>query len=586
MRRWIRPWLWPDTLAGRTTRVLLVCLLALHVGSVWVHESSLRGRDLASRETRLADGLAQAARALSALPEAERDRAAHALTTTALELHWRPGIAEDDAAEQEKLLAGLRQRLAVATGLPVLRLGWADADRHLLAGTVPLAAGGLLTFAAPVFQRGHAAPFDLAGLVSLAAMAIGIGLVAALLVRQLTRPLRDLAAAADRIGRDPAPATVAEDGPAEVRHAARAFNAMQDRIRRLLEDRIQALAAVGHDLRTPLARLRLRAGFLADAEARERIDADLDEMQRMVEATLAYLREGREAEEARPADLVALLRTVCDAAADAGGDVTLEAPPTLALPVRRTALRRALANLVENAVAHGGGARVTLRRDDQAVHIEVADDGPGIPEADLPRVTDPFVRLEGSRNRATGGVGLGLAIARRAVEANGGSLTLANRSAGGLSAMIALPAPLPITAAMSPPGQQRISDMVRQALIGMGLAAAVAAAALAQGGHSHGGGGRSMTMQHHMQLAPGADRAPSTAGYMAAMEAMMKDMPTITGDADRDFALQMIPHHQAAIDMAKVQLAHGKDAGMRRLATEVIVAQEKEIAELRAFLAR
>jgi signal transduction histidine kinase len=173
-------------------------------------------------------------------------------------------------------------------------------------------------------------------------------------------------------------------------------------------------------------------------------------MQAMVEATLAYLREGREAEEARPADLVAMLRTVCDAAADAGGEVSYRGPETLVLPLRRLGMKRALTNLVANAVSHGGGAEVVLRREADRVALEVSDRGPGIPEAELERVFEPFRRLEESRNRATGGAGLGLAIARRAVEAEGGTVRLANRPDGGVSALVILPAPSRMTARAPP----------------------------------------------------------------------------------------------------------------------------------------
>ena len=437
--------LWPDGLAGRTVLVLLGSLLSLHLGSVWVHEASLRGSDRAARERALVDGLARAGRALAALPETERDRAAHALSGPGLELHWRhgpPAPAEDSGSDPE--LSAVRDWLAgAAPDLAGVRLGWGDAERHLLVGVLPLGETGAVSFAAPIFGAGHGGePFDPGGLASLAAMAAGIGLASVLVVRGLTRPLRDLSAAADRVGRDAEPARVPEEGPAEVRHAARAFNAMQERIRQLVEDRTQALAAVSHDLRTPITRLRLHAGFLDDAGARERIDANLDDMEAMVEATLAYLREGREAEEPRPTDLVTVLRTVCDAAADAGGDVAYDGPDTLVLPLRRVAVRRALANLVGNAVAHGGGARVALRREPGRAVAEIADAGPGIPEAELERVFEPFWRLDTSRNRATGGVGLGLTIARRAVETEGGTLRLANRPGGGLSAVVALPAAL------------------------------------------------------------------------------------------------------------------------------------------------
>ena len=431
---------WPDSLAGRTTLVLLAGLLALHLGSVWVHEAALRGSDQAARERSLAEGLARAGRALAALPEAERDRAAHALSSPGLELHWRQGLPPAEEAGADPHLLAVRGSLTrTAPDLVGVRLGWADDERHLLVGVLPIGEAGAISFAAPIFRAGHAAPFDPGGLASLAAMAIGIGLASIFVVRGLTRPLRDLSAAADRVGRDAGVIRVPESGPAEVRRAAAAFNAMQERIRRLLEDRTQALAAVSHDLRTPITRLRLHAGFLDDVEARERIDANLDEMAAMVESTLDYLREGRETEKRRAADLVTVLRTVCDAATDAGGEVGYEGPETLVLPLRPVAMRRALTNLVGNAVAYGGTVRLALRREAGRVVIEVADDGPGIPEAQLEAVFEPFRRLEASRNRTTGGVGLGLTIARRAVEVEGGTLRLVNRAGGGLSAVVTLP---------------------------------------------------------------------------------------------------------------------------------------------------
>lgn len=452
--------LWPGSLAGRTMLVLLGSLLALYLGSVWVHEAALRGSDRAARERALATGLVQASRALAALPEAERDRASHALSGPGLELHWRHGPPPPEETGTDPDLTALRGLLAqAAPDLADVRLGWGDAEHHLLVGALPLGEAGAVSFAAPVFGLRHGALFDPTGLASLVAMTAGIGVISVLVVRGLTRPLRDLAAAADRTGRDLGAVRVPEDGPTEVRHAARAFNAMQERIRELVEDRTQALAAVSHDLRTPITRLRLHAGFLDDAEARDRIDANLDEMEAMIESTLAYLREGRDVEERRPTDLVAVLRTVCDTAADMGGDVAYAGPDTLVLPLRRVAVRRALANLVNNAVAYGGSARVALRQAPGRIVVEIADNGPGIPEAELERVFEPFARLDPSRGRATGGVGLGLTIARRAVMAEGGTLCLENRPGGGLSAIVVLlatPGPMvPTQATQShrPPGR-------------------------------------------------------------------------------------------------------------------------------------
>lgn len=420
--------------------VLLAGLFALHLGSIWVHEVALRSSDQAARERNLAEGLARAGRALATLPPAERDRAAHALSSPGLELHWREGPPPPEAAGDDPALRIVRERLTrTAPNLTDIRVGWGDAEQHLLVGALPIDEAGAVSFAAPIFFTKHGTPFDLDGFISLAAMATGIGLVSIFVVRGLTRPLRDLSAAADRVGRDAGTIRIAEEGPAEIRQAARAFNGMQERIRRLVEDRTQALAAVSHDLRTPITRLRLVAGFLEDTEARDRIDANLDEMAAMVEAILAYFGEGRDTEEPRTADLATLLQTICDAAADAGEDVTYEGPNSLALPLRTVGMRRALSNLIGNATAYGGCARVTLRSHPAHVEIEVTDEGPGIPDAQLEEVFEPFRRLEDSRNRATGGVGLGLTIARRAVEAEGGSLRLMNRPAGGLSALISLP---------------------------------------------------------------------------------------------------------------------------------------------------
>jgi len=232
---------------------------------------------------------------------------------------------------------------------------------------------------------------------------------------------------------------VAETGPEEVRHVAQAFNGMQARIHRLMQDHTQALAAVSHDLRTPITRPRLRAGFLADPEMQAAIDTDLEEMEGMIEATLAYLRDETETEPKQVTDLAALLSTLTDDVCDAGGVATYAGPNHIALPLHPSAVRRAFANLVNNAVAYGGGAQVSVVCSVAGVTASVEDTGPGIPEPDLDRVFEPFQRLEHSRNRGTGGVGLGLAIARQAIANEGGTVRLSNRRQGGLSAQVFLP---------------------------------------------------------------------------------------------------------------------------------------------------
>lgn len=271
--------------------------------------------------------------------------------------------------------------------------------------------------------------------VSTTIMAVGVVIASAVLVRWLTGPLRRLALAADRIGRG-APVAIPSDGPEEVRRLAATLDAMQARIDRLVQDRTEALAAVSHDLRTPLTRMRLRTGFLDDAETQARMEADLAEMEAMIDATLAYFRGDATAEPPELTDLGAMLSTLCDAAADGGDAVSYEGPAHLDRTCRPVLLRRAVANLIENAVRYGGGARVRLTARPGAA-ITVDDDGPGIPPEDMERVLEPFVRLDPAR--AAGGVGLGLSIARDAAAEQGGTLTLQNRPEGGLRATLRLP---------------------------------------------------------------------------------------------------------------------------------------------------
>ena len=282
----------------------------------------------------------------------------------------------------------------------------------------------------------------------LAAFALMTAAAAALIVwatRRLTRPVRDLAGAANALGRDVNAPPLPEDGPREVATAARAFNTMAERIRRFVGDRTQMLAAIGHDLRTPITRLKLRAEFMDDDEQRAKMLSDLEEMEAMVNATLAFARDDAAAEPSVALDLAALCRTVVDEASDAHPELPADAlaydgPDRLTVRGRSVALKRALANLVSNAVAYGGAARVALATPPGAIRLTVDDDGPGIPEESREAVFQPFRRLETSRNRETGGVGLGLPIVRNIVRAHGGDVLLRNRPGGGLRAEVTLPA--------------------------------------------------------------------------------------------------------------------------------------------------
>ncbi len=298
---------------------------------------------------------------------------------------------------------------------------------------------------AVMVQRGHvhAAALPSRFGIHLALTLVAVVVVSLLAVRLVTRPLQRLAEAADAFGRDLDSPPLAESGPAETRRAAEAFNRMQLRLRRLIAERSRALAAVSHDLRTPLTRLRLRAELVEDEPLRAQINADIDDMQAMVEATLDYLRGLGESEAVQGIDIEALLASLVADEQALGRPVTL-AGGEASVPVapyrgRLSALKRAVANLVDNAVKYGHEAQVAVTDGADALRIVVADRGPGIAEADLERVVEPYVRLETSRSRATGGVGLGLAIARDAARLHGGELLLENRVEGGLRATLILP---------------------------------------------------------------------------------------------------------------------------------------------------
>jgi len=225
----------------------------------------------------------------------------------------------------------------------------------------------------------------------------------------------------------------------KVVETARAFNTMQRRIRSYIEDRARILAAVSHDVKTPLTRLRLRSDLLDDEELRDRIQADLDDMESMVSATLEFMRGSESREESRQLDLMALLESIRDNAYDVGWRVSLAGAvgaPVLAHPL---ALKRCITNLVENGVSYGGEVEVTVHDDGRQVRIDVKDRGPGIPNELMERVFDPFFRIESSRARHTGGAGLGLGISRNIARAHGGDLILRNRDGGGLCAELTLP---------------------------------------------------------------------------------------------------------------------------------------------------
>ena len=260
-------------------------------------------------------------------------------------------------------------------------------------------------------------------------------------VRLTTRPLARLARAADELGADLRRRPLTEDGPTEVGRAATAFNAMQRRIAEHLDERLQILAAISHDLQTPITRMRLRLDLLEDSALREKLHGELQLMQALVEEGVEYARSAQAVNESPcRTDLHTLLDSLACDYADAGRPIRLQGHYEVPLTTRPRTLRRVVTNLIDNALKFAGDAQIAVEaRRPGRVDIVVQDSGPGIPEAELDAVREPFYRVEGSRNRETGGTGLGLAIAQQLTLALGGTLVLRNRDGGGLEARLSLP---------------------------------------------------------------------------------------------------------------------------------------------------
>jgi len=260
-----------------------------------------------------------------------------------------------------------------------------------------------------------------------------------LIVRYATRSLDVLIEASDQLGRGETVGPVPDEGPEDVRRTIYAFNRMRERIERFVKNRTLMLAAISHDLRTPLTSLRLQAEFIDDLPTRQRMLRTLDDMQEMTEATLAFTREDIACEDKRCIDIAALIESQCDDLSEMGLNVSCDELQRTPYNCSPGAMKRALANLIENACHYGESARVSLTQLGDELHITVKDQGPGIPEADWNRVFDPFVRLENSRNRHTGGIGLGMAIARTIAHAHGGDIALRNLKPKGLEVKLSLP---------------------------------------------------------------------------------------------------------------------------------------------------
>jgi len=276
-------------------------------------------------------------------------------------------------------------------------------------------------------------------MVQLGLTALLTVLIIGLAVRRVTRPLKDLAVSAEKLGRGEEQEPLTPSGPREVRALTSAFNDMQDRLTRFVQDRTRMLAAISHDLRTPITSLRLRAEFIDDEENRDKMIETLDEMAAMTEAALRFAKDEAQAETAENADLGALLEAIAEDQQDLGHACSVATGERIVIPCRPMALKRALRNLIENGIRYGEEVSVEFGKEGAEAVIRIRDKGPGIPEDRLKDVFEPFVRLEESRSEETGGIGLGLAITRSIIHAHGGRIALRNSPEGGLEAEVRLP---------------------------------------------------------------------------------------------------------------------------------------------------
>lgn len=430
-----------DTIVARSVLVSLIGITLVHVLSLWSYEHALDRELTIAHETRLAERLVTIRRSVMLVPVSQREPAAHDLSGGPIEAHWsatKGAIAGGPGAGNWQSLGGRILSLAAdLTSADVVIGTSAGADPHVALVSMKLPDDSWINVSMFAASRSNTSSHGT--LLSTSLMAFGVLLLSVLIARWLTRPIRTVADAVGGLAPGTKVELVPVVGPKEVRDLAVAFNDMQRRIVDLVERRTQSLAAVSHDLRTPLTRLKFRIEDLADPILAQAIGADIGEMEQMIEATLSYLRGEETAEALRPIDLVALLETIVDDARDAGHACTLHAPPHLVINARLIGLKRAFANLVDNAVRFGTAVTVTVVVASGLVEVSVEDNGPGIPDDKLQVVLEPFVRLEESRNLETGGVGLGLTIAKANIEANGGAFVLLNRPVGGLRVLVTLP---------------------------------------------------------------------------------------------------------------------------------------------------
>jgi signal transduction histidine kinase len=440
---------WPTTLRAQFVAVVGAAVILSNLAVIAILEIGREGELQGARRAAAVDRIGAMFDYISSIPEEQRESAVHALSGTFYHFGVTDTPQFENAAPSEEerqigiaLVAGeLNKRL----GSPRVRLIESDLplvmpdEGPTIEITQPLPNGGW------TWARYFRPPFPSPAPDILIAAALGTllsGAGAAWLAGRVSRPLSALAYASDEVARGRTAPRLKVKGPDDIRLAAEAFNAMSDRVTRTLESQRQLLSAVGHDLRTPLAAMRITSEFVEDCDVRERLTRNLEELQSLTEAVLSAARAGP-GEEKRRVDLAALIESVCDDLVELGLPVEVNIAGSAPCLCRPSEIRRAVRNLIENAARYGSAARVSLMTEGDSFVVTVNDDGPGIPDDKLEEVFEPFVRLEASRNAATGGAGLGLTLARSIAREHGGDVVLENRKTGkqvlGLRASLRLP---------------------------------------------------------------------------------------------------------------------------------------------------
>lgn len=425
-----------DTIRARLAAALLLALVTQFVGGEYLFARLEAARIEASRARQLADALMFANRFADARPDA----------VAQMSEGWAPHLEVRRAGRGTRLALspedadGLKVAQRIFAAHPELQADQVRLVRQggALIGAMRLDSGAVLEFRSPRYFEHRWGWGHYAGGLILLLMCVA--LLALILSGAITRPLARISAAASRVGRD-RPEPIMIEGPREVRAVATALAQMQARLLDNLAEREQSLAAISHDLRTPLARMRLNVSMVRDTDARRVLDADISEMEGFVRSVLDYLRgdAGDAGEAEQHADVASILLTLVDAARDRGEAISYTGPNRLETYTRPVQLKRIVQNLIENAGRYADHAVVQLARDGSTLTITIADDGPGIAESDIAEALQPFRRLETGRARHSGGVGLGLTIAHRLSVGLGGALLLKNREEGGFSVSVQLP---------------------------------------------------------------------------------------------------------------------------------------------------